>query len=149
MRVRMQGSAPLQGTFVINELFIGNCCAKIHLNFSSSVLSNSEVLVKKLSSFLFVWHHLLCSSYFFYPLFDLMLCYLPCSFALLFRLVYYNHNYNIWAVKCKLTRLLKLLFLIKNTQYNNFSIFSSYFLLHTSYIFCFPELLKTELPVLW
>lgn len=119
VRVWIQESDPLQGAFLINDLFIWNCCAKIHYLHSSlcsSVLSNSDVLVKKLSLFLFVWSHVLYSSYFYHPLFNLMLCYLSCSFAFLFRLVYYNCNYNIWAVKCKLTRLLKLLFLIENTQ---------------------------------
>lgn len=109
------GIWPTAGNFLINDLFIWNSCAKIHYvpsSLCSSVLSNSEVLVKKLSA-LFVWNHILYSLYFYYPLFNLMLCYLSCSFAFLFRLVYYNHNYNIGAVKCK---LLKLLFLIKNTQ---------------------------------
>lgn len=117
--VWMWESEPLQGTFMMNDLFIWNCCAKIHYvhsRLSSSVLSSFKVLVQKSSPFLLVWNHILCSPYFYYPLFDLMLCYPSCSFAFLFRLVHFNHNYNIWAVKCKLTRLLKLLFLIKNTQ---------------------------------
>ena len=119
VRVRIQKSDPLQGTFTINDQFVWNCCAKTHhvrSSLCSSIVSNSEVLVTKLSSSLFVWKHIPYSSYFYYPLFSLMLCYLSCSLAFLFRLVYSNHNYNIWEVKCKLTGLLKLLFLIKNTQ---------------------------------